>query len=103
METIQYINTWSVALWSVTLFGAHFPTCISIRASLCANPITWFPAYTVTDFDNYVKTNIDNSNGIMSLKCPRCSTRITTSSRYRNELRLINYDIENVFMEETHL
>jgi hypothetical protein len=23
METIQYINTWSVALWSVTLFGAQ--------------------------------------------------------------------------------
>ena len=53
--------------------------------------------FEVTGFDNYVKTNIDNSNGIMSLKCPRCSTRITTSSRYRNELRLINNDIENVF------
>ena len=48
--------------------------------------------FEVTGFDNYVKTNIDNSNGIMFLKCPRCSTRITTSSRYRNELRLINYD-----------
>ena len=37
--------------------------------------------FEVTGFDNYVKTNIDNNNGIMSLKCPRCSTRITTSSR----------------------
>jgi hypothetical protein len=53
--------------------------------------------FEVTGFDNYVKTNIDNNNGIMSLKCPRCSTRITTSNRYRNELRLINNDIENVF------
>ena len=53
--------------------------------------------FEVTGFDNYVKTNIDNNNGIMSLKCPRCSTRITTSSRYCNELRLINNDIGNVF------
>ena len=53
--------------------------------------------FEVTGFDNYVKTNIDNDNGIMSLKCPRCSTRITTSSRYRNELRLINNNIDNVF------
>lgn len=52
----------------------------------------------VKGLDQYISNFLDNtSNEIKSLKCPKCSTKISKSKRYSNELKIINKDICDVF------
>ncbi|XP_052081592.1 NFX1-type zinc finger-containing protein 1-like [Mytilus californianus] len=52
----------------------------------------------VNGLDQYISNVLDNtSNEIKSLKCPKCSTKISKSKRYSNELKLINKNICEVF------
>ncbi|CAG2194387.1 unnamed protein product [Mytilus edulis] len=52
----------------------------------------------VNGLDQYISNVLDNpSDEIVSLKCPKCSTKISTSNRYCNELKIINKNICEVF------
>ncbi|CAC5383772.1 unnamed protein product [Mytilus coruscus] len=52
----------------------------------------------VNGLDQYISNFLDNTtNEIKSLKCPKCSTKISKSKRYSNELKIINKDICDVF------
>ncbi|CAG2194390.1 unnamed protein product [Mytilus edulis] len=52
----------------------------------------------VKGLDQYISTVMDNiSNEIKPLKCPKCSTKMSKSKRYSNELKIINKNICEVF------
>ncbi|XP_052081591.1 NFX1-type zinc finger-containing protein 1-like [Mytilus californianus] len=54
--------------------------------------------FEVNGLDQHISNVMDNtSDEIKSLKCPKCSTKISKSKRYSNELKIINKNICDVF------
>ncbi|CAC5419178.1 unnamed protein product [Mytilus coruscus] len=52
----------------------------------------------VNGLDQYISNVMDHiSDEIKPLKCPKCSTKISKSKRYSNELKIINKNICEVF------
>ncbi|XP_071151208.1 LOW QUALITY PROTEIN: NFX1-type zinc finger-containing protein 1-like [Mytilus edulis] len=73
-------------------FGYEEDNAILIRLEDCTCVLE------VNGLDQYISSVMNNTRAeIKSLKCPNCSTNISKSNRYSNELKVINKNVCEVF------